>query len=365
MEERQKQLVEAAEALRTWVHAQKATWSQPYPRISSELPAFASASAGSVALSPAAVVEASPETLEPSAPDDARNRPTATERLASALHGLTLLIRRTWYVAAALAVVLLVAWVVRSQWSGMRARVSGTFTDRREAVKNPRDAVTQRAGKEAASTQAQAAAGATPSGTLQVESNPPGAHVLVDGHDRGVTPLTVEGLAWGSHKVVIRGDQGSIQRTISISSADTVHVNEAIFSGWLHVSSPIDIKVSEGRQPITLDDSNQVLLAPGPHDLRLENRALGVREMRHVDIRPGETTAISLEMPVSHLTVTASEPATVSVDGEQIGETPLTDFAVPVGTRDIAVTSASGVVRHQTLTLSVQPAHVEVDFSQP
>jgi hypothetical protein len=131
------------------------------------------------------------------------------------------------------------------------------------------------------------------------------------------------------------------------------------------VSAPFDIQISEGRRSITLDDSSQVLLAPGPHDLRIENRALGLREVRHVDIRPGETTAVSLEMPMSHLTITASEPATVSIDGQQVGETPLTDYQVPLGTRDIAVTSASGVVRHQTITVKVPPTHIEVDFSRP
>jgi hypothetical protein len=203
------------------------------------------------------------------------------------------------------------------------------------------------------------------SGRLQVESSPIGAHVLIDGKDRGVTPLTVDGLAVGAHKVVVRGDDGSVQRTVSIASGDTVQLSESIYSGWLHVSAPFEVQISEGRKSITLDDSNQVLLAPGPHDVRFENRTLGLREVRHLDIRPGETTAISLGTPVSHLTVTSSEPATVTIDGQQAGETPLTDFAVAVGTRDVTITSASGAVRHQTLTVKVEPSHLDVDFSKP
>jgi hypothetical protein len=99
--------------------------------------------------------------------------------------------------------------------------------------------------------------------------------------------------------------------------------------------------------------------------VRFENRALGLREVRHLDIRPGETTAVSIATPVSHLTVTASEPATVAIDGKEVGETPLTEFAVPVGTRDVTVTSASGVVRRQTMTVKVEPAHIDIDFSKP
>src|SRR5207249_89943 len=107
---------------------------------------------------------------------------------------------------------------------------------------------------------------------------------------------------------------GSVQRNVSIGSANTVQLNEAIYSGWLHVSAPFEIQVSEGLAPITLDESGQVLLAPGPHDIRFENRALGVRDGRHVEIRPGETSAITLETPTSKLTVTASEPAKVAID---------------------------------------------------
>jgi hypothetical protein len=55
----------------------------------------------------------------------------------------------------------------------------------------------------------------------------------------------------------------------------------------------------------------------------------------------------------------------VSIDGQPAGDTPLTDFAVAVGTRDVTVTSASGVVRHQTITVKVQSSTVDIDFSKP
>jgi hypothetical protein len=202
-------------------------------------------------------------------------------------------------------------------------------------------------------------------GRLSVESSPTGAHVSIDGKDRGATPLTVHGLELGSHKLIVRADDGSVQRTVDITSAETVHVIEPIYSGWLHVAAPFEMQISEGQNSIRLDDSNQVLLAPGPHDIRFENRSLGLREVRHVEIRPGETTAVTVGTPTSALTVTASEPATVLIDGKQAGETPLTNYAVPIGTRDVTVTSASGVVRHQTITMKVEPATLDIDFSKP
>jgi hypothetical protein len=107
-----------------------------------------------------------------------------------------------------------------------------------------------------------------------------------------------------------------------------------------------------------------VLLAAGLHNVRFENRALGVYDMRRIEVRPGETTSFSYEPPPAHLSVTASEGATVAVDGDILGQTPLVDYPVKIGTRDLTITSASGEVRHQTITATVRPVHVNVDFSK-
>jgi len=115
---------------------------------------------------------------------------------------------------------------------------------------------------------------------------------------------------------------------------------------------------------IRLDDSNQVLLAPGSHQVRFENRALGFVEVRRVHVEPGGTASIAFDPPPSLLSVTTTEPAAVTIDGEAVGEAPLADYPVKIGTRDLTVTSASGEVRRQTITMTVQPVHVDVDFAK-
>lgn len=374
MEDRQQQLVAAAEAMRTWIYAQRAIWAEGYPQsLNRAQPQFAGAGVGAAVALPAAGVSELETAPAEMWPDSDAGRPWSegmAERLGSTIQGTTTFVRTSWRMLAAIAAVVLVVAGVRFAWPGMRSKVSSNLASGRDAVKSRTQPSSSQGANGAKGDRAAAATGnagvaAKGSGRLQVQSSPTGAHVLIDGRDRGVTPLTVEGLAIGSHKVVIRGDDGSVQQTVAITSADTVQLSESIYSGWLHVSAPFEVQISEGRKSITLDDSNQVLLAPGPHDVRFENRALGLREVRHLDIRPGETTAVSIAPPVSHLTVTASEPATVAIDGKEVGETPLTEFAVPVGTRDVTVTSASGVVRHQTMTVKVEAAHMDVDFSKP
>ena len=69
--------------------------------------------------------------------------------------------------------------------------------------------------------------------------------------------------------------------------------------------------------------------------------------------------------PPSTLTVTASAPGEVFVDGQRVGETPLTDYPVNLGTRDIVVRAASGAERRFTTTVTTVPVRLDVDFSKP
>jgi TonB family protein len=50
---------------------------------------------------------------------------------------------------------------------------------------------------------ASAVASAPSSGTMQVESQPEGAAVIVNGEPRGLTPLVLNGLAWGRYQIEI------------------------------------------------------------------------------------------------------------------------------------------------------------------
>jgi hypothetical protein len=386
MDQRQKQLVAAGEAMRKWIHARRATWGSGSPQSFTQLqPQFAGAAAGAIALPSPVLTE--PAAAQASAwPAPAWPSPAAesgpswsegvTERVGSTVQGTSALLRSSWKVLAAVAAVVLLGVIVRFAWPSSKSTAVSKPEPSREAASTPsrpqtkpqtkpspsRSNAPRAAGAAAAAAPAVAASGI---GRLQVESSPTGAHVSIDGKERGVTPLTIEGLTAGQHQVVVHGNDGSVQQTVAITAGETAQLSESIYSGWLHVTAPFEFQLSEGDKSLRLDDSNQVLLAPGPHDVRFENRTLGLRQVRHIDIRPGETTAISLEKPMSHLTVTASEPATVSIDGQPAGDTPLTDFAVAVGTRDVTVTSASGVVRHQTITVKVQPSTIDVDFSRP
>ncbi|MEQ1729780.1 MAG: PEGA domain-containing protein [Vicinamibacterales bacterium] len=204
-----------------------------------------------------------------------------------------------------------------------------------------------------------------PIGSLQVNSTPTGARVSVDGKLRGQTPLTLDDLAAGPHTVLIDSTEGTVRRKVMVTEGATETLTESIYPGWLHVSTTIDVTVLDGGKPALLDDSNRVLLKPGTHTVRIENRELAFSQTKQVEIEPGGTTRVVIEVPTSTLSVTGSTGAEVFVDGARAGETPLVEFEVALGTHDVMVVDKSGVTRHASVRATTTPVQLDIRFDRP
>ena len=59
-------------------------------------------------------------------------------------------------------------------------------------------------------------------GSLQVQTDVPAMAVLVDGVERGHSPLTITDLTPGDHQVLVRADQRSVRRTVSVKAGETL-----------------------------------------------------------------------------------------------------------------------------------------------
>jgi hypothetical protein len=395
VDERQAHLIAAANALRAWVHSQQAARSSVFtPLTPLHVPAYAP---------PAALVHA-PEFVSPAfearpasgaplgdalapfdqlaaeaadagiadtprrAPFDpaAMLRPVlrACMAMAGSAGAATL---RAWKPALATCAVIALVGVGRVSWTQYGSRIKSQLRAAGEhASVFDRPAPAKDAA--APASPGTAGAGAPPAGRkigrLVVVSTPEGARVLMDGRDRGVTPLTLDEVAAGSHTVVLRSDAGTVTRTVTVAADKTAQVNEAIFSGWVHVSAPFDLQVGEAGRGLRLDDGNQVMLTPGAHELTFENRRFGFAATRRIDVKPGDRTTVTIDVPPSKLTVNTSEPAEVTVDGAAVGSAPLSDIDIALGTREIVVTSAGGVERRQTVTVTVEPVLLDIDFTK-
>lgn len=383
MDERRAHLVAAAEAVRSWVHVQRATWAaSPTAHFTAVRPPALAPSGPDVealALSLAAAHATAASVDATFDRDDSAPTPTPidfrahADRLLRPLRALpsfgVFVLQRFWRVGLAAAVVLACTGTARVYWPTwsrvLKAQLAAAGAHAAVFNRLKTAAAASPTALDARPSSGQIAAPPRRTGRLEVESFPLGAQVIVDGRDRGVTPVTVTNLAVGGHGVVFRGEAGEVRRKFSIAADKATKLSEAIYSGWLHLSSPIELQVSEAGSGIQLDDSNHVLLRPGPHEVRFESRTFGFVEVKKLDVRPGETTSVSVVPPPSRLTVVASTPAEVLLDGALIGGTPLTNYALAVGTRELTVRNAAGVERRTMLTVTVEPVRIAIDFSKP
>jgi PEGA domain len=202
-----------------------------------------------------------------------------------------------------------------------------------------------------------------PVGTLAITTTPGGARVVVDGNNRGVTPLTVADLSAGIHKVVLESSEGTIHRDVKIAAGSQIRLDEAIYPGWIGVFAPFELQIYEGTHLLGSTETARIMLPPGRHKLQLVNTALGYHETHVVDVNPGETAALNVTAVLGIVRVRAPAGAEVWVDGERAGETPMDDLHVPVGTREIVIKHPQLGEQRVTVTVTRStPADVNADL---
>ena len=162
--------------------------------------------------------------------------------------------------------------------------------------------------------------------------------------------------------VVLGSAKGSVERVVRVQAGEPSYLNEAIFPGWVALTTSIDLSLSEGGRALKRDERGWAILPPGPHDIHLDNQTLGVHEVRRVVVMPGDTTRLSFAPHRSMLSLTTNEPAEVWIDGVSFGDAPLVDQPIAIGTHDVRVRSA----RHERwvrVRATVQPVSVNIDLT--
>jgi hypothetical protein len=213
-------------------------------------------------------------------------------------------------------------------------------------------------------------------GQLQIRTEPSGARVTVDGIPRGTSPITVIELAPGEHAVVLESDLGSVKESVMVESGVTASLvvpmsaaanananASAPLSGWISVSAPLDVQVFEGGRLIGNNLSDRIMLSAGRHDIELVNEAVGYRQTRSLQVTAGKVTAVKLEMPQGTISVNAQPWAEVWVDGERVGETPIGNFSVAIGTHSVLFRHPELGEQHHTVLVTLKgPARLSVDM---
>ncbi len=179
-------------------------------------------------------------------------------------------------------------------------------------------------------------------GELRVRTDPPGARVSIDGVPRGVSPTLVSDLAPGEHSVLLESDLGAVRQVVTVEAGTTASLvvplaaaEGAPVSGWVSVSSPIEVQLLEGDRLIGTSLSERIMVSAGRHEITFVNEALGFRLARTVQVGPGKVAAVALEIPQGTVAINAQPWAEVWIDGEKSGETPLGNLSLRIGAHSV------------------------------
>ena len=202
-------------------------------------------------------------------------------------------------------------------------------------------------------------------GRIEIETQPAGAQVLLDGKAVGDSPISLDNIPAGRHAITLVSASGSIKRTIRVDAGRTTKLDIPIFSGWVGIFAPFVVEVSEGGKVIGTTEESRLMLSPGKHDLTLVNRELGYRASRSVDIEPGEVRSITLD-PRGPVNFNASPWAEVFVDGRKVGDTPIANLQLPLGIREVTFRHPQYGERRMPVTVKGDSASaVSIDFTKP
>jgi hypothetical protein len=217
---------------------------------------------------------------------------------------------------------------------------------------------------------------ASASGTLNVNTNPPGAHVFVDGVERGLTPLTVA-LKPGAHGMELRVDDApprTMPITITAGGQLAQYIDlpkTAATVGQLHVrTDPAGARVTvdgvaHGTSPVTIAD-----LTPGEHAVVLDSDLGSVKQS--VTIEAGLTASLTVPLtvaaegaPVSGwIAVTAPADVQVFENKRLIGTSQSDRLMMAAGRHDLEIVNETLGYR-AARTVQVGPGRVtpiRIDF---
>jgi hypothetical protein len=134
-------------------------------------------------------------------------------------------------------------------------------------------------------------------------------------------------------------------------------------SGWISVTSPIEVQLYERDQLLGTSQTDRIMVAAGRHDLDFVNNTLGFRTTRAVQVVAGKVAPIRLEVPMGVIALNAIPWAEVWIDGERVGETPIGNLPMSIGTHDVLFRHPELGEQHHTATVTLKgPTRVSIDL---
>jgi hypothetical protein len=208
--------------------------------------------------------------------------------------------------------------------------------------------------------------------SLRIDSKPSGARVLVDGRPRGRSPIVVTGLNPGPHAVRLERGPQFLARDVMLESGAEASVSLEIEPlgdavpagyGWLAVSMPISLQAYENGRLVGTSRTGPWQMAEGRHEIEFINQLLDVRMKQTVSVVAGRTATVDRPAPSGLVSIAASAPAEIQIDGESIGIAPIVNRSLVAGQHDVVAKHAELGERRFTVTISAGTSvSVRIDF---
>jgi hypothetical protein len=200
-------------------------------------------------------------------------------------------------------------------------------------------------------------------GDLQVRTDPAGAK-------RGLSPLTIPGLTPGSHKVVLENELGSVNEEVSIQPGATASLvvpmktpQGAPVSGWISITAPAELQIFENQRLLGSSRTDRIMVVAGRHDIEFSNDTLGYRASQTIQVAPGQVAKVRPDWPQGTIAINATPWATVTLDGQDLGETPVGNTTVAIGTHEVVFRHPQlGEQRFTATVTATTPARLSVDM---
>jgi len=183
---------------------------------------------------------------------------------------------------------------------------------------------------------------APPPGSLRVTSDPPGATAYLDGIDLGETPLTIAKVTPGNRRIrVSMSGFTSMTRKIEVISGEETAVEMALGGQLRILSIPSEAQVFIDEEYAGITPLRTGRIPAGPRQIRVARNKYK-DGFSAVMVERGKEKEVGVRLlPVKGSIAISSDPsgASVYLDGEMKGETPLFVYGVMVGQHSLRLAS--------------------------
>jgi hypothetical protein len=107
------------------------------------------------------------------------------------------------------------------------------------------------------------------------------------------------------------------------------------------------------------------MLAAGRHDITILNRSLGYQDARRVEVAAGKTVSVRVDPPKVLVSVNARPWAEVTLDGNSVGQTPISNLLVTVGSHELVFRHPQFSERRQAVVVTAKgPNRIAADLTK-